>query len=101
MSLTLFFLFSAWFEKCGIRHETSAPYTPEKNDVAERTNRTLLDSVRCMIISSGLQPTLWAKAVSYTTYVRNGVLSRASNITSFEHCIRHTYLWSKSLRVNP
>lgn len=38
-----------------------------------------------MIISSGLPPTLWAEAVSYTTYVRNRVLSRTSNITPFEH----------------
>ena len=85
MSLIPFSLSSAWFEKCGIRHETSAPYTPEQNGVAERTNRTLLDCVRCMIISSGLPPTLWAEAVSYTTYVRNRVLSRTSKITPFEH----------------
>jgi hypothetical protein len=38
-----------------------------------------------MIISSGLPATLWAEAVSYTTYVRNRVLSRTSNITPFEH----------------
>lgn len=38
-----------------------------------------------MIISSDLPPTLWAEAVSYTTYVRNRVLSRTSNITHFEH----------------
>lgn len=57
----------------------------EQNGVVERTNRTQLDSVRCMIISSGFPPTLWAEAVSYTTYVRNRVLSRTSNITPFEH----------------
>jgi hypothetical protein len=85
-NFNLFFSsFSAWFEKCGIRHETSAPYTPEQNGVAERTNRTILDSVRCMIISSGLPASLWAEAVSYTTYFRNRVLSRTSNITPFEH----------------
>jgi hypothetical protein len=38
-----------------------------------------------MIISSGLPPTLWAEAVSYTTYVRNRILSRTFNITPFEH----------------
>jgi hypothetical protein len=74
----------AWFEKCGIRHETSAPHTPEQNGVAERTNRTLLNSVRCMLISSGLPPTLWAEAVTYTTYIRNRVLSRTIKITPFE-----------------
>ena len=38
-----------------------------------------------MIISSGLPPNPWAEAVSYTTYIRNRVHSRTSNITPFEH----------------
>ena len=60
----------AWFKEKEIRHETSAPYTPEQNGTAERTNRTLLDIVRCMLISSGLPSSLWAEAVSYATYIR-------------------------------
>ena len=35
-----------FFEKHGIRHETTTPDTPEQNGVAERYNRTLLESVR-------------------------------------------------------
>ena len=34
----------------GIRVETSAPYTPEQNGVAERMNRTLVESARSMIL---------------------------------------------------
>ena len=41
-----------------IIHEVTAPYTPQSNGVAERKNRTLMDMVNCMLLSSG--------AVSYT-----------------------------------
>jgi hypothetical protein len=37
-----------------------------------------------MLISSGLPPTLWAEAATYTTYIRNRVLSRTIKITPFE-----------------
>lgn len=76
---------TAWFNECGIRHESSAPYTPEQNGVAERTNRTLLDTTRCMLISSGLPPALWEEAIAYTTYIGNRVLSRTSQVTPFEN----------------
>lgn len=50
--------FGKEFEDClskkGIRHESSDPYTPAQNDVSGRTNRTLLNSARSMLISSGL-----------------------------------------------
>jgi transposase InsO family protein len=75
----------AWFKEKGIRHETSAPYTPEQNGTAERTNRTLLDIVRCMLISSGLPSSLWAEAVSYATYIRNRVLSRTGELTPYHY----------------
>ena len=38
----------------GIRVETTAPYTTEQNGVAERMNRTLVESARSMIHAQGL-----------------------------------------------
>ena len=35
-----------YLEKEGIKHEFSAPYTPQQNGVVERKNRTLIDMVR-------------------------------------------------------
>ena len=32
-----------------IRHECTVPYTPEQNGVAERLNRTLMESARSMM----------------------------------------------------
>lgn len=74
-----------WLAQHGIRHETSAPHTPEQNGSAERLNRTLLEPVRCMIIESGLPACLWAEAISYTTYIKNRVLSRTAQLTPYEY----------------
>ncbi len=37
-----------------IKYEKTAAHTPEHNEVAERKNRTLLESVRCMLLHAGL-----------------------------------------------
>jgi transposase InsO family protein len=33
----------------GIKHEFSSPYTPQRNSVVERNNRTLMDMARTML----------------------------------------------------
>ena len=38
----------------GIVHQTTTPYTPQQNGIAQRKNRTLKDMVNCMLNSSGL-----------------------------------------------
>ncbi|KAL0419100.1 UNVERIFIED_CONTAM: Retrovirus-related Pol polyprotein from transposon TNT 1-94, partial [Sesamum radiatum] len=47
------------------------PYTPQQNGVAERMNRTLLEKVRCMLISSGLPKSFWGEALVTAAYLIN------------------------------
>ncbi|KAI3762558.1 hypothetical protein L1987_52989 [Smallanthus sonchifolius] len=50
--------------KRGIRHEFSAPYTPQQNGVAERKNRTLIETARTMLSDAKLPVTFWAEAIN-------------------------------------
>lgn len=67
-----------WIKNKGIQHKTSAPKTPEQNGVAERFNRTILESCKSMLHSSSLALNLWAEAAATAVYVLNRVSSRAS-----------------------
>lgn len=62
-----------FLEKHGVTQETSAPYTPQHNGVAERKNRTLLNMVRCMIFESRLPTKFWGEALATATYILNKV----------------------------
>ena len=69
----------------GIRHEKTVPKTPEQNGVSERMNRTLVEMVRSMLISSDLPKSFWAEALNTATYLRNRSPSTANQgMTAFE-----------------
>ena len=70
-------------QKC-IRHETSAPYSPHQNGVAERTNRILCESAVSMMEQAGVDRSYWAEAVSTTRYLSNRIPTRATKVTSYE-----------------
>ena len=42
--------FENFLKQKGIRHEISAPYSPQQNGVAEQMNRTLVESARSMLL---------------------------------------------------
>ncbi|GJS39842.1 zinc finger, CCHC-type containing protein [Tanacetum coccineum] len=47
-----------------IIHETTAPYTPQQNGVAERKNRALKEMVNSMLSYSGLSEGFWGEAMA-------------------------------------
>ncbi len=63
--------FNNYLRTEGIRHELTIPRNPQQNGVAERFNRTLMESTRSMLVESGLSKTLWAEALSTAAYLRN------------------------------
>lgn len=48
--------FEDWMKQKGIRHETSAPYTPQQNGVSERKNRTVVEAAQTMLSLTSLPP---------------------------------------------
>nr|GFC27165.1 putative ribonuclease H-like domain-containing protein [Tanacetum cinerariifolium] len=65
-------------EFCGfkwIRRDYSNAKTPQKNGVAERKNRTLIEAARTMLADSLLPTIFWSEAVATACYVLNRVLA--------------------------
>ena len=55
----------------GIARQFTAPYTPEQNGVAERLNRTLIESARCMLKHADMEDKYWGEAILTATYLAN------------------------------
>ncbi|GJU22826.1 putative ribonuclease H-like domain-containing protein [Tanacetum coccineum] len=58
----------------GIKREFSVARTPQQNGVVERSNRTLIEAARTMLVDSKLPTTFWAEVFNTTCYVLNRVL---------------------------
>eukprot|EP00795_Rhopilema_esculentum_P007998 gene7998-biopygen1703 len=76
--------FENLLKRKGIKHETSVPHSPQQNGVAERMNRTLVESAKAMMNHAGLSKTFWAEAVNTAAYIRNRVITSASGQTPYE-----------------
>lgn len=62
-----------YMKEKGIKFEPTAPYTPEQNGKAERSNRTINECARTMLLASGLPRRLWAEAANCAVYLLNRV----------------------------
>ena len=67
-----------------IIHETTTPYSPQSNGVAERKNRTLKEMINAMLISSGLPQNMWRKAIVTANYLLNKVPKNKAKKTPYE-----------------
>ena len=77
--------FESYLKDEGIRHERTVPKTPQQNGVAERLNRTLVESARSMLLDANLTKRYWAEAVSTAVYLKNRCPTRAvQGVTPFE-----------------
>jgi hypothetical protein len=63
--------FSDFCIKAGIKREYIVPYNPQKNGVAERNNRSIIEEVKAMIHDQHLPMFLWAEASMIAVYVQN------------------------------
>lgn len=68
--------FSDYCSVHGIKQEFTATYSPSQNGVSERLNLTLANTVRAMLVESGLPHNLWEEAL------RNAVTTKNLTATS-------------------
>jgi hypothetical protein len=74
-----------YLEKEGVKHEFSAPYTPQQNGVVERKNRTLIDMARMMLGEFKTPERFWSEAVNTACHAINWLyLHRLLKKTSYE-----------------
>ena len=72
-------------ESKGIKLETTAPYTPQKNGKAEHANRTIVESARTMMLRANAPTFLSAEGVSTAVYLLNKTASSTTcDSTPFE-----------------
>jgi hypothetical protein len=77
--------FSAALKQHGISRQQTPPYTPQHNGVAERANRTIVESARSMLHSANLPYSFWGEAVVTAAYLCNRSPTRTLiGITPYE-----------------
>jgi transposase InsO family protein len=67
------------FSQHGIELLTSVPYSPQQNGVAERKNRTLVESTRAMLRTASLPKDYWQYAMAAAVHITNRLPSRAND----------------------
>jgi hypothetical protein len=60
-----------YLEEEGVKHEFSAPYTPQQNGVVEMKNRTLIDMARTMLGEIKTPEQFWSEAVNTACHAIN------------------------------
>lgn len=64
----------------GIQVVYTTPYTPELNGVAERMNRTIVETARSMLVGTQLGKSFWGEAVRAAVYILNRRLTSATAV---------------------
>ena len=57
--------------EAGIKREYTVPHNPQHNGVAERKNRSIVETVKAMIHDQHLPMFLWEEAFMTVVYVQN------------------------------
>lgn len=72
-----------YFKMNGIKHEFTAPYSPQQNGVAERKNRHLTEMANCMLLGAKLERKFWGEAIVTANYLQNRLPTKACGNTPY------------------
>lgn len=75
-------LFNRYLAAKGIQRQLAVAGTPHQNGVAERKNRTLIETSRSIFLSARFPSHLWTEAVRTANYVRNRCGTQSLNVSS-------------------
>lgn len=65
--------------------EPCSPYVHELNGTAERYNRTIMDSARCLMKDSNLDRKYWPEVIKAASYLKNRIITNTvENKTPYE-----------------
>ena len=77
--------FKSYLAQHGIVHQTSCPYTPQQNGVAERKNRHLMEVARSMMFHANVPKRFWSDAVVTACYLINRIPTKVlKDISPYE-----------------
>src|SRR5579859_8093398 len=82
----------------GIIHETTEPYSPDQNGVAERANRTIMERVKAIIAESKLDKGLWMDLVETVVYLKNRSPTTTVATTPYEPGMDRAYLYNSVIQ---
>jgi transposase InsO family protein len=68
---------------CGVKHETSTPYTPQQNGIIERDNRTVVGTASSLLLSANLDVKYWTHAVYQSSGGRSWFLLFKDDCTDY------------------
>lgn len=70
--------------KHGIIHQTTAPYSPPSNGVAQLKTKTLKEMMNTMLIIFGLSPNMWEEALLSVKLLLNKMPHKKNSLTPYK-----------------
>ncbi|KAG3106011.1 hypothetical protein PC121_g182 [Phytophthora cactorum] len=100
--------FMRYPNRSGIKHEKTVLYTPQQNGLAERMNRGLAETSRCMLYQEHIKKMWWAEAANTAAWIINRIPNSVTVKTPLRDRVPHQAtdqeyegVWCSRLRAHP